>query len=57
MRVSARSALGRARSLGAADGVLLKDLRFDRPVTQRSIDLEEVDLSLDTEGTAGSALR
>jgi hypothetical protein len=44
----------RAKSLGAP--VLLKDLRFDRPVTQRPLGLEEVELSLPVEGAAELSL-
>lgn len=47
----------RARSLGGSDGVLLKELRFDRPVNQRSVSLEEVELSLPVEGAAELTLR
>ena len=45
----------RARSLG--HDVSLKELRFDRPVEQRSVSLEEVQLSLSIEGGAEVALR
>jgi hypothetical protein len=45
----------RARSLG--HDVMLKELRFDRPVEQRSVGLEEVQLSLAVEGVAEVALR
>jgi hypothetical protein len=45
----------RARSLGHDVG--LKELRFDRPVEQRSVSLEEVQLSLAVEGVAEVALR
>lgn len=44
----------RAKSLGAP--VLLKDLRFDRPVTQHPLGLEEVELSLPVEGAAELSL-
>lgn len=45
----------RARSLG--HDVMLKELRFDRPVEQRSVSLEEVQLSLAVDGVAEVALR
>ena len=45
----------RARSLG--HDVTLKELRFDRPVEQRGISLEEVQLSLAVEGVAEVSLR
>lgn len=45
----------RARSLG--HDVTLKELRFDRPVEQRSVSLEEVELCLSVEGVAEVALR
>ena len=45
----------RARSLG--HDVMLKELRFDRPVEQRSVSLDEVQLSLAVEGVAEVALR
>lgn len=45
----------RARSLG--HDVTLKELRFDRAVEQRSVSLEEVQLSLAVEGVAEVALR
>ncbi len=44
----------RARSLG--HDVMLKELRFDRPVEQRSVSLEEVQLSLAVDGVAEVAL-
>jgi hypothetical protein len=48
----------RARSLsGGAPSVMLKDLRFDRPVSQRSLTLEEVELSLAVEGVAEVSLK
>jgi hypothetical protein len=40
----------RARSLG--NDVTLKELRFDRPVEQRPVSLEEVQLTLSVEGVA-----
>ena len=45
----------RARSLG--HDVVVKELRFDRPVEQRSVSLEEVQLFLAVEGVAEVALR
>ncbi|MDP3575784.1 MAG: hypothetical protein Q8S42_34475 [Archangium sp.] len=45
----------RARSLGPH--VALKDLRFDRPVEQRSVSLEEVQLTLSVEGVAEVAFK
>lgn len=45
----------RARSLG--HDVVVKELRFDRPVEQRSVGLEEVQLFLAVEGVAEVALR
>ena len=45
----------RARSLG--HDVTLKELRFDRPVEQRSVSLEEVQLWMAVEGLAEVALR
>lgn len=44
----------RARSLG--QDVTLKELRFDRPVEQRPVSLEEVQLTLAVEGVAEVAL-
>ena len=45
----------RARSLGSH--VALKELRFDRPVEQRSVSLEEVQLTLSVEGVAEVAFK
>ena len=45
----------RARSLGGTD-LRLKDLRFDQPVAQHSLGLEQVELSLAVEGTADLSL-
>ncbi len=45
----------RARSLGTE--VMLKELRFDRPVEQRSVSLEEVQLFLSVEGVAEVCLK
>lgn len=45
----------RARSLG--HDVTLKELRFDRPVLQQPVSLEEVQLSLAVDGVAEVALR
>ena len=42
----------RARSLGDGRAVLLKELRFDRPVEQRSLGLDQVELFLNVEGLA-----
>ena len=42
----------RARSLGDGRGVLLKELRFDRPVEQRSLGIDRVELLLNVEGLA-----
>ncbi len=42
----------RARSLGDGRGVLLKELRFDRPVEQRSLGIDQVELLLNVEGLA-----
>ena len=42
----------RARSLGDGRAVLLKELRFDRPVEQRSLSLDQVELLLNVEGLA-----
>lgn len=46
----------RARSLGGPAGVTLRELRFDRPVEQRSLGLQEVELVLLVEGTASVRL-
>lgn len=46
----------RARSLSGAS-VMLKELRFDRAVSQRSLTLEEVELSLAVEGVAEFSLK
>jgi hypothetical protein len=46
----------RARSLGGPAGVTLRELRFDRPVEQRSLGLQEVELLLPVEGTASVRL-
>lgn len=44
----------RARSLvaGKAQSVILRELRFDRPVEQRAVGLDEVELSLNIDGGA-----
>lgn len=44
--------LRRARSLSAEGELLLRQLRFERAVTQRSLSLEEVELSLPLDGVA-----
>ena len=47
----------RARALAGGQPILLRDLRFERLVEQRSLGLDEVELSLSVDGTAELTLK